>query len=388
MKNQKVAILTYHFAINYGAILQCYALYQTLSSLGYSVEILNYKPKKLCAKNYSPLKKVVKSFLNRSKRKEALRTLEKSLGFDDAQAHMQRIAATTLNFEQFRKDHFIESEFCSDDTIAEIANNYDTIIVGSDQVWSYYYQDNPIYFLEWTPRFIGKRVAYAPCSGKNYSEPTQKTTLQESLNRFTALSARNKHTQEMVADLIQSTPPRVADPTLLLDFSHLLIANHPLTPKPYILVYIIGDEINGGHSSMIAEIKKEVGDCTVIALVLAPKQTTALPWADTVLWEATPQEWVTLVANATFLYTDSFHGTLFSLKFERPFIAYYSEEDRKDRFIDIAQTYDLPRAIVSSVADAKSKSSFSTSIDFKRVHSIIDAQVSLSVSYLKEALEK
>lgn len=207
--------------------------------------------------------------------------------------------------------------------------------------------------------------------------------LQKSLQRFDSISVRNIETQDFVSDIIERKPEIVVDPTLLIDFN---FENETIPKDDYILAYILGDEIKGGHSAVISEIKKRYGDLPVYAIILSENKPQFFSWADKSYWEIDLIEWVMLIKNATFVYTDSFHGLLFAMKYKKPFLAYYAEKKRESRFIDLSVRYNLGTFIVSSYADAIEKGSFSKTSDYTAIESIISVEVKRSISFLKNAL--
>ena len=100
--------------------------------------------------------------------------------------------------------------------------------------------------------------------------------------------------------------------------------------------------------------------------------------------EATPAEWVNLFYHASFVYTDSFHGIMFSMKFHKPFIAYMKEGGRKSRLQDLIETYSLAN-IVSNVEQIRNLS-FSNLINYQQVDSILERNVRASKIILQQAI--
>ena len=109
-------------------------------------------------------------------------------------------------------------------------------------------------------------------------------------------------------------------------------------------------------------------------------------YADRVFYDLGPEEWLDMIRNATFVFTDSFHGTLFSLKFHRPFLAYYAEDMRATRFIDLEKRYQIERYLVTSVDEIDTKGSLLEEPDYKVIDRAIREHVDFSIKFLKEAL--
>lgn len=110
------------------------------------------------------------------------------------------------------------------------------------------------------------------------------------------------------------------------------------------------------------------------------------PWADIKIWEAGPAEWLYLIANAQFVYTDSFHGAIFALKHRRPFVVYYAEEWRSPRLMDLAQRYRLGGSVANDHASLEKCLSSGTFGDHEESFRLIAQHVADSMEYLRNAL--
>ena len=174
-------------------------------------------------------------------------------------------------------------------------------------------------------------------------------------------------------------PIVTSDPTILYDF-HEFITH---IDQSYILTYLIGKEIQDGHKKAIKNLKLKYPNRKVISIVSPYDNPQIITWADKVIYNASPDEWVNL--NADCVYTDSFHGVIFSMKFNRDFVCYYSEEQRKSRFVDMSERYGIASHIVSNgdVIGIRSLEDFKTS---EKIHSIFKEQISVSIQFLKDNL--
>ncbi len=369
----RIGILTFQHSINFGAQLQCYALQQILSNMGHNVEVIRYVPNNQLN---LPIYKGIG--LQRKGWKKALFHLYNKVVYG---------LKMETRFEMFQSKHLNRTPLCTEQNIAKVANSFDAIIVGSDQVWGPATHDKAINFIGWTPNFNGKRISYAPCCSINRIDDNNKTKIQSLLNQFDAISTRNIETQNFVKDLVQQKATIVLDPTFLYDFSEF---KHSFSPpyKKYIFAYIIGKEIPGSHQQMIAEIKKKRGNIPVIVAQLSGFHPHYFSWADKTYHTLTPDEWLSLIAQAEYFYTDSFHGVVFSVKFNVPFSAYYAEIYRKARFIDLAQRFYLEKNIVTSVQDAIERQCIKQGkIDFSKTKLFLQKEIFKSNLYLEEALK-
>ena len=148
--------------------------------------------------------------------------------------------------------------------------------------------------------------------------------------------------------MINREPIIVCDPTLLHDFSEFT-NNFIPTKERYILTYILGSDIEGGNENAILEIKKKTGIKNVYTIVLSENAPKFIHWATKVLYEVDPIEWLRLFYNSSFIYTDSFHGVMFAIKFQKQFITYYTEQNRASRFIDLQERFGLKNIVTSII---------------------------------------
>jgi hypothetical protein len=255
---------------------------------------------------------------------------------------------TRKPFSLFRRQYLNETPIIRYKNIAEETKDFDAIIVGSDQVWNTESQKHGLYFLNWSPKFNGKRISYAPCCGRNVIIESNRKKLVEALNKFSSLSVRNIETQLFVKSLIGKLAPIVPDPTCLYDFKELLSMER-IVKEPYIFTYTLGKDIQGGNAAAIDILRKKYPGRKVISSVIACANPVDANWADEVRYDLSPIEWLNMIQNADVVYTDSFHGTIFSMKLNTPFVTYISEPGRKARFKQLEEQFDIKKYIVSSL---------------------------------------
>ena len=218
-------------------------------------------------------------------------------------------------------------------------------------------------------------------------DPKHMEKLKKELHDFNAISVRNKHSQEFVERLTGKVVPIVADPTVLCDFSKLG-SNLRNRNERYVFVYVLGKDIEGTNKRAIEKIKQVHGDLQVYAVVDPTKafNVNIRDYADRVFYDVDPVEWIDMLRNARFVYTDSFHGTLLSLKFHKPFLAYYVEDMRATRFMDLANRYEIDRFVVSSVDGIDTKESLQQTLDFSAIDCLVEDHKRTSTEFLHTAL--
>lgn len=361
----KIGILTFHYAYNFGAVWQCYGLQQTLNRLGYNeVEILNVVPHKW------------HWFLMGIPLKISFQNIGKGL------QKLMHWRECKEQFDIFRSKYFKCSPPFSMSEIGCFTQKYDVIIVGSDQVWAPSQRKDFLYFLNWNPTFRGKRIAYAPCCATDIIDKKYIPVLQKALDNFDYLSARNICTQKFVYNLINKNVPLVPDPTILANYTCFIKkANNE---KPYILNFVLGKDIFGGNSKALQILQTLHPECKIISVVV-PKSNPIIPiLGDEVRYDVSPIEWLNLIAHAKLVYTDSFHCTIFSMKFHTPFVAYYSDPIKKSRFEDLSQRFGVSKHIVKSLDELKE----AAVLPYADTDNIFVEQQKIGEQYLREALSQ
>lgn len=364
----KIGILTMHYRRNYGGILQSYAMMKVLQGLGHDVEVINFKyesnPKRTIATRFTSLFNRFMKF-NRKNKISSIKVRPLPL------EHLKA-------FEEFKARYMHYSLEVGNETIGSVAPLYDAIIVGSDQVWNNLFDKKLYFFFDWVPEFKGRRIAYAPCSIYQEVPQYNKTRLNELLNKFDAISVRDETTANMVKSAIGEKPKIVLDPTCLYDFSEF--AKDPIIDEDYIFAYILGSEISCGHHEVLKQIKQKYGDMKVVAAIIPNVSLEVEKFADDIRYNASPSDWVNFIAHSKFVYTDSFHGCMFAMKYHKPFLAYYKDSRRVSRLKDIKDTYAIDNIIPSG------NEIVLHNIDYSKVDAILKQKKILSLEYLHSSL--
>lgn len=367
----KIGLLTFSYGSNFGGTLQCLATYKILkNSLGREVEVLNYFPE-----NSYTFKSLYLSGIKTNGKLDLKKLIIK----------IKNVKKGIDKFEDFRKKELKITEYLSEKKFILKIKKYKDLIVGSDQVWNVTGGMRGAYFFEGLKNT--NKISYAACSGSDFYKEIDRERLKNAINDFNYISVRNNHTHNFVKRLTNKNAEIVCDPSILYDYKEYLTQEKP--KEKYILTYILGSEIKGGHEEVLKNIKEKVGNLKVIAVGIAYAGSGSLqfyPWADKVLYNASPKDWLNLINNAEFIYTDSYHGVLFSMKFHKNFLAYYSEKARASRFIDLAERYEVGDWIINTVDDLKSKNSLEKEIYYVKVDKLLDEHREYSMNFLKKAL--
>lgn len=360
----KVGIITFHRALNYGALLQAFALRYSLLKLGAEAQILDYR---------NPIMEDMYSYPSFSQRKN-LRDKVKFL--IQGKSELKRRA----KFEYYRNKYLnLTNELHTEEDMKLVSDEYDKLITGSDQVWNYgAHNFDKNYFLKFANE-RAKKYSYAASFGIS-SLPKEYTSEYKSvLSDFAMCSVREKQGLEILSTLGIENRRIDLDPTMLLPKEDWLSQfNISVNPKQkYIFAYYF--ELTGTLRSYIEQLAKKT-DCTVVFVgnpLKAPFRCKckALKTAD-------PIDFVNAIANAEYVVTNSFHGTVFSIIFNKKFYVELLKTDSKvnSRIENILYTFSLENRII----DAHSQSD---EVDWNLVNSQMCEMRKESVDYLKEILK-
>lgn len=305
MKKKTLGILTFNRALNYGAVLQALALKDVCEDLGYEVHVINYL-KDTPDIHLNP----VQAFAKAKNKKSAVFRLVRSMmsySFD-----IKRRDA----FLRFRKEYLDESIACA--TAEEVAAlGYDCYISGSDQIWNYNITGgtfDPVYFGQLPGK--AKCIVYAGSAHDTPFPLDKEIEFKTMLNKADCpISIRERKLANYVGKLTEIRYPVVLDPTLLA--GRVFIDKLPQCAKPrepYILIYQI--DSNPATDVSVRNLEKRFG-CKVYTMTV-PRFGSMHGRKGM----AGPEEFLTLLSNAEFLVTNSFHGIALSLLLEKDFFVY------------------------------------------------------------------
>ncbi|RXE46251.1 MULTISPECIES: polysaccharide pyruvyl transferase family protein [Pseudomonas] len=370
----KIAIMTQPLGHNYGGLLQAFALQAYLKSIGCTVVSLDRKPAT------KPLKKttdftvsLAKRLLGRIKRLPSEKANKyvffHLIGFKDRYLAMSEPVTT----EKQVRTYFQQ-------------NNFDAVIVGSDQVWRPKYSPSlENYFLDFLDD-IGsnaKRISCAASFGVSEWEFTEKQTraCKALLHKFDAISVREKSAVSLCKEYFEETVEWVIDPTMLLDVSDYeqLLTDVPSANKGNVLTYVLD----------AAEDKQKIAK--IVAGTLRKKAFSVKP--EKTLTQVNSSEvdkcqypkvesWLQGFKDASYVVTDSFHGCVFSILFNKPFIAIGNRSRGQARFESLLSMFDLEDRLIST-PDELNEDRIKEAIDWDRVNQIRMMRAQAGKEFLK-----
>lgn len=354
----RIGILTFHAAQNYGAVLQCYALQTFLTGQGHKVSVIDYRNERLL-EGYKCFS------IKRIKRRNLLlfcANLVKEICY-----YLPR-KKRTIAFNDF-----ISSKLNLESTSSIVSNPYDLIIVGSDQVWNkrLTFGYDPFYWGDFTRPALTKLVSYA-ASMQDLWPDDENSVMAEKLKHFSWISVRENTLQKKLQLLTDNKIYHVVDPTLLLSSKEWSeIATRPRISEPYLLLYQVD---SNDHNEEVAQyIAKKRG---LKLVCLSAEVADSNTWS---LLGASPSLFVGLFKYADFVVCSSFHGTVFSLLFRRPFFTMKNRRNNNSRVYSLLSSLALENHIIEDYVSIEGDFEFD-SVKF-------DAIIKESLQYIKYITE-
>ena len=371
----KTALLSVHSDPNYGSMLQAYALSVALNKLACENEYINYEPYKKQNTVLAWFKRIIKNILDILHIKAAYKSEYSYWETSDFKRQKEL-------FSQFHRDNISSSERrYYKDTIHEANNVYKRFVIGSDQTWSPLLSSTPhsISFLTFV-KDQSKKCSYAPSIGTTHITKEYREVLKANLCSFKHLSCREYVNAQMLSSDIGREVEYVLDPTLLLTKKEWMRLSEPIElPKQYVLCYILGVKKNiYEYALKLAETKK-----MPLYIIVTRPEYIGYPNA---LKDVSVGQFLTLINQANYVVTDSFHGSLFSINMGTNFYAFAKrsqteEMNDNDRIGDFLNVIGIPNRLKSDNDIA-----LEDDIDFENIYFKIEELRMLSYSYLEKML--
>lgn len=378
----KIDIVNFVYGNNYGAVLQAYALQEILLRQNHNVSTIRYvyKSKNLFKNICKYIIKIIVCNLYRS---------QNVFKYINNQRFIQKIydIKAQAPFDHFRTRFiFFNANQCSSLRDYAILPCQDAVICGSDVVWtSYDYSPNiDIYFLSWVQRGV-MRVAYAPSWGRpnithlNH-ETKQKISLLLSL--FDAVSVREKSGVDICASLGRTDVQWVPDPTMLLtDDDWNQIAESRFYGS-YILNYHIPFNKSVDDTNILSVIEQYYN----VPIQKVPDINSKYVWLS-------PTEWLGSIRDAEFVVTNSFHGVVFCIIYNKKFLFTKltgEHEMLNERIYSLLDLFELNERIVTEevVSNVDSiKLLIESPIDWEKVNEKLKWWRQIGINFLKKALK-
>lgn len=345
---KKIGTITFHWATNFGAVLQAYALQQFLMKNGFETELIDYVP----FQNY-----VMQRFSWLRNRNTKLFNREKAI-------------------RNFRKNRLRLSKkrYCSNSSLFGINDSYDAVISGSDQVMNFsfiefaeYKKITMSYYLNFLGEHV-KRISYAASFGSDEIPDKFKNNVLNELKKFSWVSVREQSAVEMLGE-IGINSDLVVDPTLLLhseDYSDLSTQSKTGCAYSSFILHnnqFEADRINDYLSKVFGDCLNNAGSTSV-------------------------EEWLDVIRYSSFVFTNSFHAVVFSILFHTPFLVVGVEGSKMNgRLQSLLKTLNLEYRFIEKFDSVDIDRVIASPINWERVDAIVDECRETSGALLLEKLK-
>lgn len=328
----QIGIITFHRAVNYGAVLQAFALRNTLSKFGCNAEIIDYRNPIIEKMYYYP------SFIERNGVKSKIKYILQG----------KSEISKRKKFESFRNVFLNTSKTIYDcENIDKSDEVYDKFLTGSDQVWNYNAHNfDEAFFLSFV-KAREKKYSYAASFGISEIPADKKENYFRLLNDYSVCSVREKNGIKILNDLGIENGRTDIDPSMLIDSGSWKkeLNIKPIIRNKYIFVYYF--ELTESLKKFTEELSKKTG-----LTVLYFGHTIKKPFncRCTSVKDAGPLDFVSAISGAEYVVTNSFHGTAFSIIFNKLFFVELLKSDAKvnSRLINILDTFGLNGRLIGN----------------------------------------
>lgn len=373
----KIGIITHYYkSTNYGGNLQSYALCAYLKEKGYQVEQICYNPKSIIRSNHNMrekctgiIKKLYSAWVNR---RDIL--ICKIL--------YQRKKA----IYKFNKEIPHSSKVYTSGTIVRCKNDYNAYITGSDQVW----HPNAVcsaYLLQFTEQ---NKISYAASLSVEEISTEQIKIFKNSLSSYKKISVREESAINMLSRYIDKKIEWVVDPTLLLsgkDWNNL--CDNRIIIENYVFCYFLGDGLKERNLAVSFAQKYNLKIVTIPYLNNHYRKCDK-SYGDIRLSNISPKAFLSLIKYADYIFTDSFHGTIFSGIFNCHFVAFGRSEyaGMDDRLKSLLKLFNAERCFCDSVEKISLEYIETIFSETKQYETnLLREQIKSSKIFLEEALK-
>ena len=360
----KIKTITCHDVYNSGASLQAYALMKYLEEEGNEVEIINYKPDYLS--NHYKLNVITNQ---KYKKNLILKIIYLTLKFPGRVLALKN----KKKYDEFRKNYLkiTEKRYVSNSELKSNPPEADIFICGSDQIWNSKFNNgkDPAFYLDFVPK--GKRrAAYAASFATDRIEECVRDITKKRINKLDYIGVREISALNILEDLGIDNGIQVMDPVFLLSKEMWLNMTYEVDKKEkYIFVY----DFDGN------ELIKEV------ALKLAKEKKLKIytvfksDYSNKLIKNMGPIDFITYIKNAEFVISNSFHGTAFSIIFEKQFAVVNRNEAINTRMRDLLSILKIENRLIS---ENYNFNNFIKDVNYKEVNKYVNERLEISKAYL------
>lgn len=350
--------ITCHDVYNTGASLQAYALYSYLKSLGHEVKIIDYKP--IYLQKYS-FRKVPNPRFDKPVLKQLYLVLKLP---ERIKGHLSKSKKAFDNFTN-KYLEVTEKTYYKYEDLKKNPPQADLYIAGSDQIWNTLFQNgkDPSFYLQFAPKGTTK-ASYAASFATETVVDEYKNKVKNWISSLDCISVREKSGLDILGNFGITRGRLVLDPVFLLssDEWKKLVGKRPVKEK-YIFIY------DFDQNEKIAKFARKLAEKKHWKVISFLDN----PWADQTFQEEGPEMFLSLIEHAEYIVSNSFHATVFSLIFNKPFAVFDRNEHINTRMNDLMALVGLTKR--------------NDQIDYERVNNVLSAAIKESKDYLDSVIK-
>lgn len=367
----KIGIITMHKVLNFGSALQAYALQQTLFGLGFDNEIIDYQFPSV-SHSKQTIKKRINGFF--------VYLRNAIMGFPN-----EKKISKFQNF--YQENYILSSSRYNEKSIKANPPLYDIYMTGSDQVWNpKHVKDDTNFLLAFAPSGA-RKVSYASSFATSVLPEQYVSIYRKYLSEYNVISVREISGVEMVKYLTGKNATVCCDPTLLLDKEewNVLEAKSDLKiKKKYILVYALYYMFDP-YPELLNIINYVQKKLSLQVIYLNGRKEDAIRYNSKVYKSGGPEDFLRLIKNAEFIITSSFHGAVFSILYNKPFMGIVRDNNSADSRIS---------SLLNNFNSEKCQVAYNDKINFSR-EELLNLKADMTeynnikkhaIDYLKESL--
>lgn len=362
---KRIGVITFHRAINYGAVLQTYGLITTLNAISPGCRVIDYRGYRL--ENHYKL-----FYLPQNKNK--LKSFAKCIIKYPVNSKRRRV------FSEFVSKYIpVTEEVYDDNTISKANESFDCYITGSDQVWSPKTVGfDPAYFLTFADD--QEKNSYAASFGVNKIPDSLRDEYKKRLSGYANISVREDSAIPIVKELLaESQPERHIDPSLLLDAAQW----GKLASKPKDSGYVLLFTVN--MPKKLIAFARSLAAAKGLKMIYINEKPIFCEKGIEYRRTVSPQEFLGLIENADYVITNSFHGTAFSINFRKNFyVELDTKSGRNTRAENLMSILGIrEREITDSIYSGSD-----SYIDWTNAERVLSEERKKAISYIRSIAEK
>jgi hypothetical protein len=356
----KTNTITYHSAHNYGAVLQAYALQQTILSLGIDNHIIDY-----ASENN-------RIFVKLSNKKVRQMISEIYTNFIILY-HLRDMKMQYSHFESFiHNDLFLTRNYCTYEELIQNPPKAECYITGSDQVWNVINGPKQGFFLEFANEEV-RTVSYAASMGSYDIKQENKESLIKLIEKFDKISVREQGAKDFIEKNSKKKACVNIDPVFLLSKDKWdEVCSKASVNGKYILCYPLL------HNQILNDAVQKLKQLTGYTVVVITPNARTYVDGDIIIRSAGPKEFLRLFKDAEYVLTSSFHGTAFSIINEKKFFSFINSR-APSRITSILKSMGLENRTVRKLEDINLDD-----IDYDSVNVLKEKEIVRAIEYLKE----